>query len=136
LQKNLRCHDFFILTRKDTSLSTGISGACIMDIKSIDSEDLPTNISQNEHFQSVVNRAVGRRGFLKFGSGAAVAAFLAGPLAGCGGTDTPAASLLGFKAVAANGLDTVTVAEGYTATTFVLYRCWLDLERYWQRNCS
>ena len=90
-----------------------------MDIKSIDSEDLPTNISQNEHFQSVVNRAVGRRGFLKFGSGAAVAAFLAGPLAGCGGTDTPTASLLGFKAVAANGLDTVTVAEGYTATTFV-----------------
>ena len=90
-----------------------------MDIRSIDSEDLPTNTSQNEHFQSVVNRAVGRRGFLKFGSGAAVAAFLAGPLAGCGGTDTPAASLLGFKAVAANGLDTVTVAEGYTATTFV-----------------
>ena len=50
-----------------------------MDIKSIDSEDFPTNTSQNEHFQSVVNRAVGRRGFLKFGSGAAVAAFLAGP---------------------------------------------------------
>ena len=67
-----------------------------MDIRSIDSEDLPTNTSQNEHFQSVVNRAVGRRGFLKFGSGAAVAAFLAGPLAGCGGTDTPAASA-GFR---------------------------------------
>lgn len=90
-----------------------------MNEHSIDSEDLPTNTSQNEQFQTIVNRAVGRRGFLKLGSGAAVAAFLAGPLAGCGSNDSPTASLLGFKAVAANGLDTVTVAEGYTATTFV-----------------
>jgi hypothetical protein len=30
----------------------------------IDSEDLPTNLSNNEHFQSVVDRAVNRRGFL------------------------------------------------------------------------
>ena len=92
-----------------------------MKIQAIDSEDLPTNSSQNEHFQSVVKRAVDRRGFLKFGSGAAVAAFLAGPLAGCGGgsSETTTTSLLGFKAVTANALDTVTVAEGYTATTFV-----------------
>lgn len=92
-----------------------------MEMKLIDSEDLPTNTSKNEHFQAVVNRAVGRRGFLKFGSGAAVATFLAGPLAACGGSssETLSTSLLGFKAVAANALDTVTVAEGYTATTFV-----------------
>ena len=87
----------------------------------IDSEDLPTNTSQNEHFQSVVNRAVSRRGFLKFGSGSAAAVFLAGPLAACGGSDgdNSVATLLGFKAVAASTADTVVVAEGYTATVFV-----------------
>ena len=87
----------------------------------IDSEDLPTNTSQNEHFQSVVNRAVTRRGFLKFGSGSAAAVFLAGPLAACGGSDgdNSVATLLGFKAVAASTADTVVVAEGYTATAFV-----------------
>jgi secreted PhoX family phosphatase len=91
-----------------------------MDIKAIDSEDLPTNTSQNEHFQTVVNRAVSRRGFLKFGSGAAAATFLAGPLAACGGgSPDSAASLLGFKAVAASTADIVVVAEGYTATAFV-----------------
>lgn len=89
-----------------------------MHITAIDSEDLPTNTSQNEHFQDVVNRAVSRRGFLKFGSGAAVATFLAGPLAACGG-NASTASLLGFKAVAASSADTVVVAEGYTATAFV-----------------
>lgn len=89
-----------------------------MHITAIDSEDLPTNTSQNEHFQDVVNRAVSRRGFLKFGSGAAVATFLAGPLAACGGSDSTA-SLLGFKAVAASSADAVVVAEGYTATAFV-----------------
>jgi len=91
-----------------------------MQISAIDSEDLPTNLTQNEHFQNVVNRAVNRRGFLKFGSGAAVATFLAGPLAACGGSDNESvASLLGFKALAASSADTVVVAEGYTATAFV-----------------
>jgi secreted PhoX family phosphatase len=91
-----------------------------MHISAIDSEDLPTNTTQNEHFQNVVNRAVNRRGFLKFGSGAAVATFLAGPLAACGGSDNESvASLLGFKAVSASSADTVVVAEGYTATPFV-----------------
>ncbi len=84
----------------------------------LDSENIPTNTTENEHFQSVVNRAVNRRGFLKFGSGAAVATFLAGPLAACGGTSSNA-SLLGFKALAASTADTVVVAEGYTATAFV-----------------
>lgn len=91
-----------------------------MHISAIDSEDLPTNTTQNEHFQNVVNRAVNRRGFLKFGSGAAVATFLTGPLAACGGSDNESVvSLLGFKALAASSADTVVVAEGYTATAFV-----------------
>ncbi len=91
-----------------------------MHITTIDSEDLPTNLTQNEHFQNVVNRAVNRRGFLKFGSGAAVATFLAGPLAACGGSDNErVASLLGFKVVTASSADTIVVAEGYTATAFV-----------------
>ena len=54
-----------------------------MHIEHINSEDLPTNTSNNEHFQAVVNRAVSRRGFLKTGGGLAAAGFLAGPLAGC-----------------------------------------------------
>ena len=87
-------------------------------MQTLDSESIPTNTTDNEHFQSVVNRAVNRRGFLKFGSGAAVTTFLAGPLAACGGTSSNA-SLLGFKAVAASTADTVVVADGYTATAFV-----------------
>ncbi len=86
----------------------------------IDTEDLPTNTSQNEHFQKVVQRAVDRRGFLKFGSGAAVATFLAGPLAASGGNGTAAATpVLGFKAVGMSTADTVVVPEGYTAAAFV-----------------
>ena len=85
----------------------------------IDTEDLPTNTSANEHFQTIVQRAVSRRGFLKMGSGAAAASFLAGPLAGCAGLGQSNGPLLGFKAVAASTADTVVVAEGYTATPFV-----------------
>ncbi len=84
-----------------------------------DSEDLPTNTSANEHIQSVVDRAVSRRGFLKMGSGAAAASFLAGPLAGCASPGQPSAPLMGFKPVATSTADTVVVAEGYTATPFV-----------------
>ena len=85
----------------------------------IDSEDLPTNHSANEHIQTIVDRAVSRRGFLKMGSGAAAAGFLAGPLAGCASLGQATAPLLGFKSLAASSADTVTVAEGYTATPFV-----------------
>ncbi len=91
-----------------------------MQMMHLDSESLPTNTSENEHFQSVVNRAVSRRGFLKFGSGAAAASFIAAPLAACGGSDSgnTASTLLGFKAVATSTADTVVVPEGYTATAF------------------
>ena len=85
----------------------------------IDTEDLPTNTSTNEHFQTIVQRAVSRRGFLKMGSGAAAASFLAGPLAGCASLGQAAGPLLRFKAVEASTADTVVVAEGYTATPFV-----------------
>ncbi|MFM7026247.1 MAG: PhoX family protein [Limnohabitans sp.] len=90
-----------------------------MSISPIDTEDFPTNTSTNEHFQAIVQRAIHRRGFLKMGSGAAAASFLAGPLAGCASLGQPSAPLLGFKAVAASTADTVVVAEGYTATPFV-----------------
>ncbi len=90
-----------------------------------DSEDLPTNLSNNEHFQRVADRAVNRRGFLfKSGVGAAAVAFLSAGLTGCGGGDdetpttpTPPATvdLLGFTAIAASTADAVTVAPGYSA---------------------
>ena len=94
-----------------------------MNITNIDSESLPTNTTSNEHFQTVVNKAVTRRGFMKFGSSAAVATFLAGPLAACGGDSAIASnsitpSMLGFKAVVASSADVVSVAEDYTATAF------------------
>lgn len=93
----------------------------------IDTDELPTNLSGNEHFQNVVERAVNRRGFLKSGLGLSAAAFLAGPLAACGGgsssspvpapgPDTPPSSLLGFRAIPTSTADAVSVAEGYTAT--------------------
>jgi len=90
-----------------------------MTAPQFDSEDLPTNTSTNPHFQSIVERAVSRRGFLKMGSGAAAASFLAGPLAGCASLDPSAGPLLGFKSVSASTADTVVVAEGYSATPFV-----------------
>ena len=46
-----------------------------------DLDDLPSTLSDNEHFQSVVDRVVSRRGFLKSGLGFGAAAFLAAPLA-------------------------------------------------------
>ena len=92
-----------------------------MNSQDICPDDLPTNTSGNEHFQRVVQRAISRRGLLKMGGGTAAASFLAGcanfgQLTGLAGLTGP---LLGFKAVAASTADTVTVAEGYTATPFV-----------------
>ncbi|TFL13964.1 PhoX family phosphatase [Pusillimonas caeni] len=98
------------------------------NIRVLDSEDLPTNTSSNEHFQAVVERARSRRGFLKSGLGLSAAVFLAGPLAACGGSSgssgdggsetPPETSLLGFKAIPVSTEDTIVVAEGYTATPF------------------
>lgn len=89
-----------------------------------DSEDLPTNLSHNEHFQRVAERAVSRRGFLlKSGVGAAAVAFLSAGLSGCGGGDNADGTtepvtepLLGFTAITVSTADSVSVAPGYTAT--------------------
>ena len=91
-----------------------------MNPQDICPDDLPTNTSGNEHFQHVVQRAISRRGLLKMGGGTAAASFLAGcanfgQLTGLAGLT---GHLLGFKAIAASTADTVTVAEGYTATPF------------------
>lgn len=97
------------------------------NIRVLDSEDLPTNLSNNEHFQEVVERARGRRGFLKSGLGLSAAMFLAGPLAACGGSsgssvanaEAPGqSSLMGFDSLPISTADTIEVAEGYTAKHF------------------
>lgn len=93
-----------------------------MHVSSFDSEDLPTNISPNEHFQAVVERARSRRGFLKTGLGLSAAMFLAGPAAVFANAGNQAAAgapaLLGFKGIPASTADTVQIAAGYTATVF------------------
>ncbi|MBL8464718.1 MAG: PhoX family phosphatase [Thauera sp.] len=100
-------------------------------------DDFPTNLSANEHFQSVVERAFSRRGFLKSGLGLSAAAFLSGSLAACTSDDdvpvaqTPPAGtppapapapvaepLLGFEGIATSTADDIAVAVGYTATVF------------------
>lgn len=93
----------------------------------IDPDDLPTNTSSNEHFQEVVERVRGRRGFLKTGLGLSAAIFLAGPLAACNSSSgngngkpdiEPESPLLGFTAIPISTDDTLQVAAGYTATAF------------------
>ncbi|MBV2262014.1 MAG: PhoX family phosphatase [Thauera sp.] len=92
-------------------------------------DDFPTNLSANEHFQSVVARAVSRRGFLKSGLGLSAAAFLSGSLAACTSDDDASTSspssppavagpLLGFEGIATSTADDIAVAAGYTATVF------------------
>lgn len=84
----------------------------------LDSEDLPTNLSSNPEFQTVVVSAVSRRGFLRSGTGLTAAMFLGlgGGLAGCatsgGNSGKP---LMGFKAIPISTADTVQVAPGYSA---------------------
>lgn len=102
------------------------------NLPTLDSEDQCLNLSSNEHFQEIVERARARRGFLKKGVGLSAALFLAGPLAACGGSsgsdssnsEAPveeppkAPSLLGFNAIPISTADTITVADGYTASVF------------------
>jgi len=88
----------------------------------IDSEDLPTNLSDNPHFQSVVEQAVSRRGFLRSGTGLSAALFLGlgggvAGLAGCAtGGSRGGAPLMGFTAIPISTDDAVHIAPGYTAT--------------------
>src|SRR3546814_10566271 len=87
------------------------------------SEDLPSNTSANEHFQTVVERAYSRRGFLKSGLGLSATLCLSGPISAYGkepAQTSPAGSpvLLGFKTIPISTDDSITVAAGYTATVF------------------
>lgn len=90
-------------------------------VTAIDSEDIPTNLSQNPEFQAVVASAVSRRGFLRSGTGLTAAMFLGlgGGLAGCAtsasnpnGAGKP---LMGFQAIPISTADTIMVAPGYSA---------------------
>lgn len=88
-----------------------------------DSEDHPVNPTSNEHFQAILERARGRRHFLKSGLGLSAALFLGGPLALRSGATRAAGSksasnLIGFEAIPFSTADTVTVAPGYTARVF------------------
>ncbi len=93
-----------------------------MSIKDLD--DIPSNLSNNEHFQQVIDRVAARRGFLKAGMGLGAAAFLAPMLSACGGSSSgdgtddgdPVASLLGFSAIGTSTSDAIVVPAGYTAT--------------------
>lgn len=84
----------------------------------IDSEDISTNLSTNPEFQTVVDRAVSRRGFLRSGTGLTAAMFLGlgGGLAGCatsaGHNGKP---LMGFKAIPISTSDSLQIAPGYSA---------------------
>ena len=88
----------------------------------IDFNDENSNTSANPSFDSVLQARLGRRSLLRGSVGAVGTAMLGGlGLSACGGGDDaePAATLLGFTAVAKNLTDVVTVPVGYTAS--VLY---------------
>ena len=110
-------------------------------MSNIDVDDQPTNLSPNQHFNDLVDRARSRRRFIKSGIGLGAVGFLGAGLSGCGDGSTEAAqatagspqlgtdpsrssttektsSLLGFKAVPANSLDQITVPEGYRSAVF------------------
>ena len=84
-------------------------------------DDLPTNTSNNEHLHDVLARSLRRRDWLKLGTGAAAAAFLAGPAQALSTRQGQRlhSGLLGFKAIGTSTADTVQVPEGYSATPFV-----------------
>ena len=85
----------------------------------LDSEDIPTNLSANPEFQSVVASAVSRRGFLRSGTGLTAAMFLGlgGGLAGCAtsGPTHRGQPLVGFTAIGISTADSVQIAPGYNA---------------------
>ncbi len=92
-----------------------------------DDDDLPSNLSENEHFQQVVERVVSRRGFLKSGLGLSAAAFLASPITANAMADRLPFGLpssgavkggIGFTAVPASTGDTIVVPPGYRAQVF------------------
>ncbi|QOY94559.1 PhoX family phosphatase [Massilia sp. UMI-21] len=103
----------------------------------VDHDDIDTNVSSNEHFNTVLEARLSRRSLLRGGAATAASALLGAiGLSGCGGSsdDTvtapvaptppaggtpPSDKLLGFTAVSKSLADTVVVPAGYTAS--VLY---------------
>ncbi len=83
--------------------------------------DEDSNTSNNPAFESVLQARLARRSVLRGSVGAVGTAMLGGlGLSACGGGSvevaTPAATLLGFSAVAKSLADTVVVPAGYTAS--------------------
>lgn len=100
-----------------------------MNTDRVDFNDENSNTSNNASFDSVLQARLARRSLLRGSVGAVGTAVLGGlGLSACGGSDTtvpatvpapvttPAATLLGFSAVAKNLADVVTVPAGYTAS--------------------
>ena len=97
--------------------------------KLIDHDDVDTNVSNNEHFNTVLAARLSRRSLLRGGFATAATAVLgAAGLAGCGGSDDPVTApaptpvpapnpappekLLGFGAVGKSLADVVSVPAG------------------------
>lgn len=87
-----------------------------------DDEHIPTNLSENEHFQDVVNRiTLSRRKVIKSGLGLSAAMFLGSSLSACGndtpgGSSTPTATAtISFTPIATSSGDSVLVPAGYEA---------------------
>lgn len=87
-----------------------------------DPENIPSNLSENEHFQDVVNRvAMSRRKLIKSGLGLSAAMFLGGSLSACGhddddavvGSSPTASGAISFTPVPVSSSDSLTVPEGY-----------------------
>ena len=101
--------------------------------KLINSDDIDTNTSQNEHFDTVLAARLSRRNMLRGGLAASASVLLGSVgLTGCGGSDPapapapapvvpapPAEKLLAFTAVSKSLADVVTVPAGYSVS--VLY---------------
>ncbi|UXY16846.1 PhoX family phosphatase [Chitiniphilus purpureus] len=97
-------------------------------MSAFDSDDLPSNLSANEHFNDVMQRVVSRRNVLKRGVGLSAMLFLGGSLAACSSDGSPAPApqptpvptptpvprpTLGFTAVPAGSGSSIVVPSGY-----------------------
>ena len=107
-------------------------------MKPLDTDDIPTSPDTATHLNEIAATIEARRGFFRKGLGLSALGFLGSGLAACGdssssGTDAAAvgtdatkqgadveaaharhrSTFLGFDAVPANSLDTVTVPRGY-----------------------
>ncbi len=90
-------------------------------MRAIDTEDISSNPSQNVPFNAIVNIVRSRRDVLKAGLGLGVIGFFGAGLSACSDDkddDEAPPVTLGFTAVAANTLDTITVPAGYKSAVF------------------